>query len=80
MGHCSNIYELVKFCKKRGIKVIEDASEALGSKYLIKNKKVSLGCLGDVGCLSFNGNKVITTGSGGMVVSNSKSIIKKQPI
>ncbi len=77
-GHCSNIYKLIKFCKRRGIKVIEDASEALGSKYLINNKKkISLGCLGDVGCLSFNGNKVITTGSGGMVVSNNKSIIKK---
>jgi len=65
-------------CKKRNIKIIEDATEALGSYYLKgKFKGKHAGTLGDIGCLSFNGNKIITTGGGGMIISNKRETIDK---
>ena len=53
-------------CKKRNIKIVEDCTEALGTYY--KNKKSSVGSIGDIGCFSFNGNKIITTGNGGVLI------------
>ncbi|SJZ43518.1 LegC family aminotransferase [Selenihalanaerobacter shriftii] len=67
-GHPVNIGPILKVCNDYDIKVIEDATEALGSKY--KDKMV--GALGDIGCFSFNGNKLITTGGGGMLVTDNK--------
>ena len=61
-GHPFDIKGLIKICKKFKIKVIEDSSEALGTK--INNKHA--GTFGDLGILSFNGNKIITTGGGGL--------------
>jgi perosamine synthetase len=58
---------LLKIAKKHNLFVIEDAAEAHGAKY--KGKVV--GCLGDIGCFSFYTNKIITTGEGGMAVTNS---------
>ena len=72
-GHPCNIQDIVKIAKKFNLIVIEDAAEALGSFY----KKKHLGTFGDVGCLSFNGNKIITTGGGGMVITNKKILAKK---
>ena len=72
-GVSCNMIELSRLCKKYHIKLIEDASEALGSKY---NKK-HLGTYGDVGILSFNGNKIITTGAGGALMTNNLKIYKK---
>ena len=72
-GHPCNIQDIVKIAKKFNLIVIEDATEALGSFY----KKKHLGTFGDIGCLSFNGNKIITTGGGGMVVTNKKVLAKK---
>jgi len=72
-GHPCNIQDIVKIAKKFNLIVIEDAAEALGSFY----KKKHLGTFGDVGCLSFNGNKIITTGGGGMVITNKKVLAKK---
>lgn len=65
-----------KIAKKHGLFIIEDAAEALGTTY--KGKKV--GSLSDVGCFSFYGNKLITTGEGGMVVTNNKIIYEKMQI
>ena len=62
-----------KIAKKFYLKIIEDAAESVGVKY--KNKH--LGTFGDVGCFSFNGNKIITSGSGGMLVTNNFKIAKK---
>ena len=59
--------------KKYNLKIIEDASEALGSFY----KKKHLGTIGNVGVLSFNGNKIITTGGGGAILTNDKMIYNK---
>jgi perosamine synthetase len=72
-GECSNIDEVKSFARKYKLKIIEDAAQAFGGTY--KNK--ALGTLGDVGGYSFYGNKSITTGEGGIAVTNSKSIAEK---
>ena len=72
-GLCNNFGDLIKIAKKYKLKIIEDAAEAFGSYY----KKKHLGTLGDIGILSFNGNKIITTGSGGCVLTNNINFYKK---
>jgi perosamine synthetase len=72
-GHPCKIEKIKKIAKKFNLIVIEDAAEALGSFY----KKKHLGTFGEVGCLSFNGNKIITTGGGGMIITKNKLIAKK---
>tara|TARA_B100000575_G_scaffold73703_1_gene57407 strand:+ start:5572 stop:6717 length:1146 start_codon:yes stop_codon:yes gene_type:complete len=67
-GFPCEIDEIVKICKKFNIQVIEDSAESLGSFY--KNKHT--GTFGSMGMLSFNGNKIITTGSGGMILLEDK--------
>ena len=72
-GNSSDIENILNIAKKFKLKVIEDASECVGSYY--KNKH--LGTFGDVGVLSFNGNKIITTGGGGAIITNNKKIFKQ---
>ena len=72
-GHAMKIDNLLKLAKKFKLKVIEDATESLGSFY----KKKHLGTYGDLGVLSFNGNKIITCGGGGAILTNNKNIYKK---
>ena len=72
-GHSVNCKKLKNIAKKFKLKIIEDAAEALGSKYQNKH----LGIFGEVGCLSFNGNKIITTGDGGALVTNSELIYNR---
>jgi len=72
-GHPCEIIKIKKVVKKYNIKVIEDAAEALGSKYYDKH----LGTFGDIGVLSFNGNKIITTGGGGAILTDSKILADK---
>jgi len=64
---------LIALAEDCNVKVIEDATESLGSEY--KGKKT--GTLGLLGCLSFNGNKIITTGGGGMIVTNDEHLAKR---
>ena len=59
--------------KKFNLKLIEDASEALGSFF----NNQHAGSFGDIGIISFNGNKIITTGGGGAVVTNSLNFLIK---
>ena len=73
-GNISNYEKLISLCRKRNIRIIEDASESLGSFYKFKKIKKHSGTLGDIGCISFNTNKVITTGSGGAILTNKKNI------
>ena len=69
-GHPARIDQIVEVCTKYSIPVVEDAAESLGSLYLGKHT----GTFGKIGVLSFNGNKVITTGGGGMLLfSDSKT-------
>jgi len=67
-GHPAQLDEIAHICSKWGIALVEDAAESLGSFY--KNRHT--GTLGDYGVLSFNGNKIITTGGGGMVLCSNK--------
>ncbi len=72
-GRGSNILKLKEFAKKNKIYLIEDAAEAFFSKY----KKKYLGTYGDIGCFSFSPNKIITTGQGGLLVTNNSKIFNK---
>ena len=72
-GHPCKIDEIKDICKKNKIFLIEDAAESLGSKY--KNKHT--GTFGDLGTFSFNGNKIITSGGGGCILTNNKALAKK---
>ena len=63
-GHPVRIEELVEVCNEYHIELVEDAAESIGSKYKGKHT----GLFGKVGALSFNGNKTITTGGGGMLL------------
>ena len=72
-GHPSNIDGLLDICKKFNLFLIEDAAEALGSYY--KGKHV--GTFGLFGTLSFNGNKTITTGGGGVILTNNSELAKQ---
>ncbi len=70
-GMPAKMYEIKKISKEFNIPIIEDAAEALGSS--IEKKKC--GSFGDIGILSFNGNKIITTSGGGAIISNNKKYI-----
>ena len=72
-GNIGDIEKIIKIAKKYRLKVIEDAAEALGSYC---NRKHA-GNFGDLGVISFNANKTITTGGGGVIVSNNKYLTKK---
>jgi perosamine synthetase len=72
-GECSEIDKIKNFAKKHNLKIIEDSAQSFGSKY--KNKQ--LGTFGDVGGFSFYGNKIITTGEGGVAITNNKLIAKR---
>lgn len=77
-GNPANMEELVSISKEYNIKILEDAAEALGSYYKKgKYKGKHCGTIGDIGVYSFNANKIITTGGGGMVVSDNKEYIDK---
>lgn len=72
-GNMADMEKILEIAKRYNLKVIEDATEALGTYY---TKGKFAGTLGDVGVYSFNGNKIITTGGGGMIVSNDEDLLK----
>ena len=72
-GHTCRIDEIVEICSKYNIDVVEDAAESLGSTYKGKHT----GLFGKVGVLSFNGNKTITSGGGGAIITNQIELAKK---
>ena len=77
-GNLANMdKKFLDLCKKKKINIIEDAAESLGSFYIKKNKKYHSGTLGTVGSISFNGNKIITSAGGGVVLTNNKECSKK---
>lgn len=73
LGHPADMQQVVDIARNYGLKVIEDATEALGAKY----KGLSVGSAADVACFSFNGNKIITTGGGGMIVTDNESVANR---
>jgi dTDP-4-amino-4,6-dideoxygalactose transaminase len=68
LGHPVNMKPILEISRKYNLVIIEDSTESLGAKY----KDYNVGCLGDIGCFSFNGNKMITTGGGGMIVTDNE--------
>lgn len=72
-GHPCRIDEIVDICNKYNIEVVEDSAESLGSYYKGKHT----GTFGKVGIFSFNGNKIITTGGGGMIVTDNEELAKR---
>jgi perosamine synthetase len=72
-GHPVEMDDIIGLCQLYNIDIIEDATESLGSEY--KGQKT--GSFGKLACLSFNGNKIITSGGGGMVVTNDECLAEK---
>jgi perosamine synthetase len=71
-GHPVPMDKLVPWARERGLKIIEDCAHTSGSVY----KGKPLGTWGDIGCFSFEEKKVMTTGDGGMIVSNDPELLK----
>ncbi|MGM0559048.1 MAG: DegT/DnrJ/EryC1/StrS family aminotransferase [Myxococcota bacterium] len=71
-GQCADIDPIKEACDEYGVPLIEDAAEALGASY----KGTPPGTFGQSGIFSFNGNKIITTGGGGMLVSDDEALIE----
>lgn len=69
-GHPVDMDPLLELAKKHKMAIVEDAAESTGAEY----KGVKTGAIGDIGCFSFYANKIITTGEGGMLVTNSDRI------
>ncbi|MDI6452389.1 LegC family aminotransferase [Peloplasma aerotolerans] len=77
-GNMSDMEKIMRIANLYKLKVIEDATEALGTYYISgAYKGRHAGTIGDVGVYSFNGNKIITTGGGGMIVSNDMNLISR---
>jgi perosamine synthetase len=72
-GHSIDVDELIKIAQNFNLQIIEDCAEALGSKY----KGMPLGCKSGLGILSFNGNKIVTTGGGGAILTNDANLASK---
>ena len=72
-GQSADYHEILNICKKHNVPIIEDAAESLGASYGEKK----CGSFGEMAILSFNGNKIITTSGGGMLLSNNQKYIKK---
>jgi len=72
-GHPCKIDEIVLICDEHNITVVEDTAESLGSYYKGKHT----GSFGKIGVFSFNGNKIITTGGGGMIVTDDAELAKR---
>jgi dTDP-4-amino-4,6-dideoxygalactose transaminase len=78
LGHPAAIAPIAEAAERHGVPVIEDASEALGARYVggpLDGRQV--GTIGRIGCFSFNGNKLITTGGGGMLVTDDESLARR---
>ena len=72
-GQCADFDPIRETCNRYGVPILEDAAEALGALY----KGERAGCFGDVNVFSFNGNKIITTTGGGMLVSQNAAWVNK---
>ncbi|HEX5070034.1 MAG TPA: aminotransferase class I/II-fold pyridoxal phosphate-dependent enzyme [Vicinamibacterales bacterium] len=72
-GQCSAYEPILDTCERFGVPLVEDAAEALGASYLGR----PAGGFGRLGVFSFNGNKIITTSGGGMLLSNDRALIER---
>jgi len=77
-GNACELDAIIGLCENRNIVVVEDASESLGTFYNEgKYKGKHTGAIGKLGCISFNGNKIITTGGGGMILTDDIALAEK---
>ncbi len=77
-GNMADMEGIIEVANKYNLKVIEDATEAIGTYYIVgKYKGKHAGTIGDIGVYSFNGNKIMTTGGGGMIVSDNEELLKR---
>ena len=77
-GNMADMEKIMDIAKKYNLRVLEDATEALGTYYTEgRYKGKYAGTIGDIGVLSFNANKIITTGGGGMVVGDNEKLVEK---
>lgn len=77
-GNMTDMEKIMDIAQKYNLKVLEDSTEALGTYYISGRYKGKFaGTIGDIGVYSFNANKIITTGGGGMVVSNNQELLDK---
>ncbi len=77
-GNMADMEGIIEVANKYNLKVIEDATEAIGTYYIEgKYKGKHAGTIGDIGVYSFNGNKIMTTGGGGMIVSDNEKLLKR---
>ena len=72
-GQCADYARLDAVCEKHGVPMIEDAAEALGARY----GSAAAGAFGECAAFSFNGNKIITTSGGGMLVSHRRAVVER---
>lgn len=72
-GHPAEMDAIMAIARKHGVAVVEDAAEAHGAVY--RGRKA--GSIGDIACFSFYGNKIVTSGEGGMVVSNNEELMER---
>ena len=78
LGHPALIEPIVETADRFGVPIVEDASEALGAAYRTgRFAGRQVGTIGRLGCFSFNGNKLITTGGGGMVVTDDETLARR---
>jgi dTDP-4-amino-4,6-dideoxygalactose transaminase len=78
LGQPAYMAPLVEACQRHGVMLIEDAAEALGASYTagpLGGKQV--GAVGTLGCFSFNGNKIITAGGGGMITTDDPALARR---
>lgn len=78
LGHPARLEELALACERHGIALLEDAAEALGARYSggrLAGRHV--GTIGKIGCYSFNGNKIITSGGGGMIGTDDEALARR---
>lgn len=73
LGHPVDMNPILNLAHKYKLTIIEDATESLGAKY----KGKMTGKIGDIACFSFNGNKIVTTGGGGMIVTDNEAFARK---
>ena len=72
-GQCADYGRLGPVCEKHGVPIVEDAAEALGARY----RNAAAGAFGECAAFSFNGNKIITTSGGGMLVSHRRDVVER---